>query len=672
MSFSRPRLPHLLICGFAASCGIVVALVLRSPVAAALALIPVAAIWASWSMPRKVAATATWIARGGALAVIVAGLILSAYPVVPERELFAVVSNVALVLLSCGGLLLLARQPPGAGVSPAMIGALVAAFLHPDAPWVRTVSGFAAIFLVAWLVSNDDGRAAPRRVRLLPASIFLVIAASAAAGVAMLLPWAQPQVELYAARMISNDLEAAVGLSTESRLGEVEQLAQSKRIALRYYADRASNLRVRVFTGFDGRAWKADPRRPQALQKMRAPAGLWPLFDETPGLASGLTAVAPPADLLSARVVVRSPERGAMPVPAHTVAVKVEDVAIEYTPSGVLLPSSRAAVYAVLFAAAAPDESAPGPEMLAVPEKIDPRLRDLAATLAGASRTPAEIVDRVVGHFQSGYRYSLNVGAFRTGDPVAEFVFEKKKGYCEYFASANTLLLRLAGVPARYVTGYAVRPFHRSGSHYVIRDSDAHAWTEAYIPGRGWVEADATPAGDYEAVHGNPPNGGIGAAFGALYDEAAALFAQGGSLGLLRGLGRTAFEHPVGLALLVAAAMALKFRKRLRRMRASSALAPTDATTYEFLTPQMRSLLGSLDTLFAQRGSPRRPSRAPREHALDPAVALQSDERPVCLKAVDLLYSQAYGGAPPDIRELEAMTTTLTTLAAPGMKRRLD
>ena len=106
-------------------------------------------------------------------------------------------------------------------------------------------------------------------------------------------------------------------------------------------------------------------------------------------------------------------------------------------------------------------------------------------------------------HLQAGYRYTLSPGAFRTADPVAEFLFEKKAGYCEYFASAAVLLLRLQGVPARFVKGLSVGPqTDQGGGLHVVRESDAHAWVEAWIPGEGWVEADPTPPGQFADAHG--------------------------------------------------------------------------------------------------------------------------------------------------------------------------
>ena len=141
-------------------------------------------------------------------------------------------------------------------------------------------------------------------------------------------------------------------------------------------------------------------------------------------------------------------------------------------------------------------------ESLALPAVVDPRLRALAHGLAPGA-DPRGRLAATVAHLQGGYRYTLRPGAFRTGDPLAEFLFEKKAGYCEYFASAAVVLLRLQGVPARFVKGLSVGPqTDQGGGLHVVRDSDAHAWVEAWIPGEGWVEADPTPPGPFAEAHG--------------------------------------------------------------------------------------------------------------------------------------------------------------------------
>src|SRR5208337_3377558 len=140
-------------------------------------------------------------------------------------------------------------------------------------------------------------------------------------------------------------------------------------------------------------------------------------------------------------------------------------------------------------------------EALELPENTDPRVHELATRLAEGASSPREKLRRTVTFLQHEYHYTLKVGSFHTSQPVAEFLFEKKKGYCQYFASAAAVLLRQEGVATRYVSGFHVTEDNRSGDHYVVREMDAHAWIESYIPGEGWVQADPTPAAEYASLH---------------------------------------------------------------------------------------------------------------------------------------------------------------------------
>ena len=74
-------------------------------------------------------------------------------------------------------------------------------------------------------------------------------------------------------------------------------------------------------------------------------------------------------------------------------------------------------------------------------------------------------------------------------DPYDEFLFETKAGFCEHFASAFTVLMRAAGIPARVVTGYQGGELNPVDQIITVRQSDAHAWTEVFFPGRGWVRS---------------------------------------------------------------------------------------------------------------------------------------------------------------------------------------
>ena len=649
---------HALLCGFLIFAFVAVALGLRSWAVAPLLILPLGALFIDVALPKMVVLVATWVVRAAALGAALGGLIMALYPVISEAVIFGVTSALGHLLVLLAGVLLLARTAPSVTILPAAFGALIAAFIPPEAAWMRVAAGLALACLVAWLAGRDDERGSAVAVRPLPLAIFIVMAGSITAGVAFLLPWAQPRVEVMIAEAAFSDLQASTGVATASRLGDVEKLSRSKRVALRFYSDAATDLRVRVFTRFDGKSWQADPRVGPRLVGAPDSAGVWPTFDGAPGDVLALPGFAVTPNLRAARVVVPSAQTGVMPAPAHSMAVKVEDVDVDTTPSGILLPSARASIYGLLFAPEDVAEPPPGEEMLALPAKIDPRLRELAATLAAADASPQQRADRVAAWFQSGYRYTLEVGAFQTPDPVAEFVFDKKQGYCEYFATATTLLLRLSGVPARYVTGYAVRSFQWSAGHYVVRDSDAHAWSEAYLPGRGWVEVDATPSADYAALHGDLESAGVIARLQAAWDDIAAFVRQGG----MRGVARVLLQYKSVLIGVALAFLAFRFRKRLGRPSIKAG-APEVVTTSATLSPELRSLLGRVDGLCAARGRPRPVSRAPLEHVSDRAVALGDEERSVCLAAVGLLYAQAYGGQSVSVADVAKTAAALAAFA---------
>ena len=78
-------------------------------------------------------------------------------------------------------------------------------------------------------------------------------------------------------------------------------------------------------------------------------------------------------------------------------------------------------------------------------------------------------------------------------DPLAYFLFERKKGHCEYFASSMAVMLRTLGIPSRVVTGFQSGVYNPMTGWQVIRASDAHSWVEAWIDGRGWTTFDPTP-----------------------------------------------------------------------------------------------------------------------------------------------------------------------------------
>jgi transglutaminase-like putative cysteine protease len=141
------------------------------------------------------------------------------------------------------------------------------------------------------------------------------------------------------------------------------------------------------------------------------------------------------------------------------------------------------------------DES-PGTLHLArrLPPEASPRTRALVAQWRALGGSDRDIVSRALGLFrEQPFTYTLEPPKL-DADPVDQFLFETRSGFCEHYASAFTFLMRAAGIPARVVTGYLGGEINPVDGYVVVRQSDAHAWSEVWLPGEGWVRVDPTAA----------------------------------------------------------------------------------------------------------------------------------------------------------------------------------
>ena len=134
--------------------------------------------------------------------------------------------------------------------------------------------------------------------------------------------------------------------------------------------------------------------------------------------------------------------------------------------------------------------------LLATSYPKDSNLRTIAFGQELASRydSSGEIVNHVLRMFnQEEFTYTLQPPVVRS-DVVDQFLFDNRRGFCEHFAGAFALLMRAAGIPSRIVAGYQGGEYNEIGNYLIVRQSDAHAWTEVWVAGRGWVRIDPTAA----------------------------------------------------------------------------------------------------------------------------------------------------------------------------------
>ncbi len=127
--------------------------------------------------------------------------------------------------------------------------------------------------------------------------------------------------------------------------------------------------------------------------------------------------------------------------------------------------------------------------------RVDPQVTQLAARITNAAENPFDRATAVENYLRTHYGYTLQLPRTEVRDPIANFLFERRQGHCEYFASSMAVMLRTLGIPSRVVNGFRTDEFNDLTGNYVVRAKDAHAWVEAYFPGYGWQTFDPTPAG---------------------------------------------------------------------------------------------------------------------------------------------------------------------------------
>lgn len=129
---------------------------------------------------------------------------------------------------------------------------------------------------------------------------------------------------------------------------------------------------------------------------------------------------------------------------------------------------------------------------LQLPE-LNPRVPLLAQEITRGLDDPVRKALAIERSLRERYGYSLENKPAEAEDPLYDFLFATRAGHCEYFATAQAVLMRSLGIPARIVNGFRLGEFNDFSSYFIVRQSDAHSWVEGYFPGPGWIEFDATP-----------------------------------------------------------------------------------------------------------------------------------------------------------------------------------
>lgn len=129
-----------------------------------------------------------------------------------------------------------------------------------------------------------------------------------------------------------------------------------------------------------------------------------------------------------------------------------------------------------------------------LPADRNPRAVAMGRAWRDEGLSQEQIVNRALRYFrEQEFYYTLEPPSLGD-DMVDEFLFGTRRGFCEHYAGSFTVLMRAAGIPARVVAGYQGGELNQIGDYYVVRQSDAHAWSEVWLPGGGWQRVDPTAA----------------------------------------------------------------------------------------------------------------------------------------------------------------------------------
>jgi transglutaminase-like putative cysteine protease len=474
-----------------------------------------------------------------------------------------------------------------------------------------------------------------------------------------------------------------IGFSEHVDLGDVGVLRDDPAIALRFEIKdlpeppptrKTLRLRGTAFDSYDGRAWARTDRDLRIAEHAPESADVYPLFRAADPardavIAFDLEPIDPPVVFLPPRAVALrvKPQNQILIGDPLTIQRGAEDE-LRYAGS-----DARGLHYDVYLAADSeilvePLTASDRARYLALPANLPDRIAALARSWTDDEPTAEAKARALETHLRRDFLYDLHSPSQGRPQPVDHFLFESKRGHCEFFSTAMSIMLRAIGIPSRNVTGFVGGTWNRFGHYYAVREGDAHSWVEAYLDHPlhpGWQTFDPTPPSGAQPME--PPGGAyyyirdfvealsqrwntyvVGYDLRKqvrMFDELSRRYERmrsrhGVDRGPLGGLTRA----PV-LAAGLLAALALAYaawKRRHRRAATGERLAPTRAP--DARTESSAALYRMLEAALQSQGITRAPSIPPLRHAEE----LGSRKHPLATEVLALttVYLETrFGGA---------------------------
>ncbi|MEO8096592.1 MAG: DUF3488 and transglutaminase-like domain-containing protein [Acidobacteriota bacterium] len=342
-------------------------------------------------------------------------------------------------------------------------------------------------------ISSAGVRGFPRRLVFLTAALFCAIL-TMTAGIFFVLP----RTARAAFQRFAFQRQHLPGFASEVTLGEIGELKQNSAAVMHIRAYKEQPLpdlrwRGSALTTFDGKRWFNPLSADDPLPVQQGQLVLAAVRQARPGKSFSyevdLSEIAP--DML---FFAGTPETISIRVPFVFRTPWGSWRAPRFGFNGLHYGAySRVEDETALPTELPPPLSDPDRAGLLQLPPLDVRIPELARKWTADGVSQQEKAELLVRRFHQDFKYSLNLLQTSVPDPLAHFLFVRKEGHCEYFASSMAVMLRTVGIPSRVATGFLGGEYNPISGWQVLRASDAHSWVEAWIPGRGWTTFDPTP-----------------------------------------------------------------------------------------------------------------------------------------------------------------------------------
>jgi protein-glutamine gamma-glutamyltransferase len=324
---------------------------------------------------------------------------------------------------------------------------------------------------------------------------------------------------------------AMAGFSTEVELGHFGLIKDNPTVVMRveFDTDSARHQLPKYWRGvsfdkYDGRRWtKSYSRTKRTLARRGNRVRVAAALQESTPVRQKIYLEPMESRVLFALHKVNHldfPKMGDLDIPGRYRAIQrdldgdlyyeqLDEIAFRYTAESTrtatetLPPTLSAAAYSRLMETF---EKRAGDRFRQMPAELDDRVLRLAQSIAGQASTVSEAVSQVETYLKSNYSYTLNLGRDERMAPLEDFLFNQKRGHCEYFASSMVILLRSLGIGARLVNGFHGGRWNSFGNYLAVTQGEAHSWVEVLVPERlcadgvcewrqHWTMHDPTPSG---------------------------------------------------------------------------------------------------------------------------------------------------------------------------------